>query len=225
MKIGRRGFLKLLGGTAAAAVAAPVLAQGMTRPGGLALPSGGPLFIPARNLDMGVPRQILTATEMPDLLSDAIWLDGERGIWNPAPADHRMARTVPMVMLQDNYSWEYGRGLMRAGSTVLVDQETAERWADRGVAVPGADAPAEVQERAAKRQIEREQAREVGSIWGIPVVESKILPENTLALVPRWERGPGHDFDPVAAMVAGVQRSMARRARGPIEYDETWEID
>jgi hypothetical protein len=50
VKIGRRGFLGLLGGAAAAVVAAPSVTQ-----------AAAPLFIPAERLDMGVPRTLKPA--------------------------------------------------------------------------------------------------------------------------------------------------------------------
>lgn len=91
----RRSFLKLLGGTTVAAVAAPLIT-----------PSTAPLFIPPERLDMGVPRRILTATELPPrpwrttlttpdgvtyttrvvpMPQATYWVDGERGLWPGSP--------------------------------------------------------------------------------------------------------------------------------------------
>ena len=131
MSLTRRNFLKILGGGVLATVAAPILGQGIANSGILVTPRPtAPLFIPATNLDFGVPRQILTATEMPtapplSLIPESVQRE---------TIEHAMSRTVPMMLLQDNYIPTYG-GRLRAGSTLLVDQETATRWAHRGVAV------------------------------------------------------------------------------------------
>lgn len=148
MKFNRRSFLKILGGAAAAAVVAPIIAPQTT----LALPSTAPLFIPSKNLDMGVPRRILTATEMPTA-SDP-WLIPEsvqREI-----IDAQMRKTIPMLLLQDNYISDYG-GRLKAGHEVLVDRVTAARWVDHGVAAPGPNAPRDIQELSAKRIAEQRQ--------------------------------------------------------------------
>lgn len=134
----RRSFLKILGGSAAAVVAAPLIT-----------PSVGPLFIPPERLDMGVPRQILTATELPkapapDMLIDMVGM-------RTAP--------IPMLLVQDEFSppgWQqYGREKVPAGTTLLVDRTTAERWVKHGVGTPGPAAPMDLQEASAKRQAER----------------------------------------------------------------------
>lgn len=126
--VSRRGFLKILGGTAAAIVAAPILAP--SKPV-LAAPPAAPLFVPSRNLDMGVPRRILTATEMPKLPPTAtltqVAVDGYH-------ATRQMAHSVPMMLLHDEYMTEWG-GRLKAGSTLLVDQVTADRWLENRVAI------------------------------------------------------------------------------------------
>jgi hypothetical protein len=147
MPLSRRSFLKILGGTAAAAVAAPILPA-----------SAGPLFVPAERLDFGVPRQIVTAQSVTVGEITALWEQQAR-TFDQAQASARMARTVPMTLLQNEYLHEWG-GSLAAGSTILVDQVTAERWATNGVAVAGAAAPREIQERSAKVQAERRAMRE-----------------------------------------------------------------
>lgn len=216
MKIGRRGFLKILGGTAAAAVASQIITPPTV---------AAPLFVPAQNLDMGVPRKILTATEMPATTWEA--LGSIRRGSGPLTAPYRGAGSIEMTLLQAEFSFEYGGGRkLPAGTTLLVDAETAERWVTNGVAVPGPHAPPALQIRSAKDQAARAKAREAqGTIWDLLVIESDFLPENTLTVVSGHKIERAVRFDPVAAMVASVERSMARRARGPIEYDETWEID
>lgn len=177
MKLGRRSFLKILGGTAAAAVAAPIIAPQTN----LVAPVAAPLFVPARNLDMGVPRRILTATEMPPpqafpqpFIPEAV----QREI-----IDAQMRKTIAMLLLQDNYIPEYG-GKLRAGHEVLVDQTTAYRWVRHGVAAPGPNAPRDLQMDSAKRIAERQDRQRSdprdGTIWGLPVIKSDTLPKDVV---------------------------------------------
>jgi hypothetical protein len=132
--ITRRGFLKILGGTAAAVAVAPLITP----------VSAGPLFIPSQNLDMGVPRAILTATEMPlgEWLTPVMqesWTDGV---------------AIPMLLVHDEFSppgWQqFGREKVPAGTTLLVDLPTAERWVEYGVGTPGPGSPLELQEASAR---------------------------------------------------------------------------
>jgi hypothetical protein len=121
MRLSRRSFFRITGGAIAAAAATQILT-----PPAIA----APLFVPAQNLDMGVPRRILTATAMPMRPASAVLPP-----MDPATATARMGRTVPMLLLHDEYMTEWG-GRLAAGSTILVDQQTADRWADHRVAVP-----------------------------------------------------------------------------------------
>jgi hypothetical protein len=129
--ITRRSFLKILGGTAAAAVAAPLITPA----------AAGPLFIPSQNLDMGVPRSILTATEMPTPKPTAYFVTGDVGL---------RQLNIPMLLVHDEFrppGWQqYGREKVPAGTTLLVDRPTAERWVEHGVGTPGPAAPLELQE-------------------------------------------------------------------------------
>lgn len=132
---------------AATAVVAPSLLLPPTKV--LAQPSA-PLFVPAQNLDMGVPRHIFTATEMPKALPAAFIPEAvQRKI-----IDNVMGRSIPMLMLQDNFSTQYG-GRIKAGAEVLTDRETADRWIRFNVATPGPSAPKDLQLRSAQRMMER----------------------------------------------------------------------
>ena len=139
MKIQRRDFLKILGGTAAAAIIAPVVPKILT-------PSA-PLFVPAQRLDFGVPTQRLIGAR------EAASSDVAR-LWQAQVARTQEMRDlrdhVPMILLQDNYISEYG-GRLQAGSTLLVDQTTADRWIEHRIAVPATPGAAE-----AKRIVGRE---------------------------------------------------------------------
>ena len=146
MTISRRTFLKLLGAGAVAVAAAPLLEQAVPV---FAQPSA-PLFIPPQNLDMGVPRQILTATELP-----------VSGWFEPVVQGDRAAgvdfiEAIPMLLAQDEFrppGWQqYGQPRVPAGTTLLVDRATAERWIAYGVGTPGPKAPVDLQEAAVRRQ-------------------------------------------------------------------------
>lgn len=155
----RRSFLKLLAGTTVAAIAAPLIT-----------PSVGPLFIPPERLDMGVPRAILTATEMP------------LGPWIEPVVQERWTAgdTVPMLLVQDEFSprgWQqFGRQKVPAGTTLLVDRETAERWVKHGVGTPGSGAPLELQEAAAARQATRTSMLTWDNTWPDPETLTPIAP-------------------------------------------------
>lgn len=144
--VSRRGFLKFLGAGAAAVVAAPILQPAAPV---LARPSA-PLFVPAANLDMGVPHRILTATEMP-LASVRVPSQSQ----DIRQAAYRMAGSIPMLLLQDNFIQQYG-GKLKAGAEVLVDRSTADRWIQNGVAVAGADAPSDVKLQSMQKVMERQ---------------------------------------------------------------------
>lgn len=155
--VSRRGFLKRLGLGAAAVVAAPLIGQGVTRPGGLTLPSV-PLYIPPQNLDYGVPRKIITATpeqiESVTLSWRNVFLSAEElAVIVPIP-ESRGAGTVQMTLIQSEYMAEHG-GKLPAGAVLMVDESTAARWTSNGIAVPGPQAPLAMQEAYAKRSAER----------------------------------------------------------------------
>jgi hypothetical protein len=134
--------LKLLGAGAAAAVAAPLITPA----------AAAPLFIPSQNLDMGVPRQILTATEMPTTLTT--WTNTFLNAEELSFFDE-----IPMLLVHDEFSppgWQqFGRERVPAGTTLMVDRPTAERWVENGVGTPGPGAPTDLQEEAAQRQATR----------------------------------------------------------------------
>ena len=120
----RRSFLRVLGLGTAAVVAAPLLSTPK-----VLVQSVAPLFIPSQNLDMGVPHRILTATEMPTAPAVQTLMQ-----YSYETVQYRMAQSVPVMLLQDNYISEWG-GRLKAGSTLLVDQTTADRWLSHRIAV------------------------------------------------------------------------------------------
>lgn len=128
--VSRRGFLKILGAGAAAVVAAPLLGQAGPA---LALPAAPALIKPER-LEFGVPRRVLATSS--GLTNDdlARMFREQMAVVDRLQAAYRMGRSIPMLMLQDNYLREYG-GRIKAGSTLLVDDATADRWLRNGVAV------------------------------------------------------------------------------------------
>lgn len=148
MSLSRRGFLKILGGATVAAVIAPKIVLPETT---VVTPTKAPLFVPSQNLDMGVPRRILTATELPPATTTLTWKNQFLGAGE-------LAATVPMLLLQDNFIRQYG-GKLRAGSEVMVDPSTADRWIQNGVAAPGPNAPQYLQLRSVQRIMERKAAR------------------------------------------------------------------
>lgn len=139
MKLERRGFLKLLGATAATAVLAPEAPKIVTPA------SAAPLYVPSQRLDMGVPTQRLV------LSTD---IEASKRAIRPPFADAPTTGSIPMLLLHNEFLPKYG-GKLAAGSTVLVDQETARRWVDYRVAVPGPGAPKDLQAGSARREAER----------------------------------------------------------------------
>ncbi|HEY5990153.1 MAG TPA: hypothetical protein VIV12_27770 [Streptosporangiaceae bacterium] len=119
----RRQFLKLIGGASTAVLAAPLLARAST-----------PLYIPAARLDYGVPKQLIVPDHQIVNVNDLIW---DELVRISADGESRIASTlsVPMLLLHDEYMAERG-GRLKAGSVLLVDQRTAERWTTNRVAVP-----------------------------------------------------------------------------------------
>lgn len=177
MKIGRRGFLKILGSAAVAAVAAPLITPATTA-------ASAPLFVPSQLLDYGVPTQrLVTATQMPpDLTRGRMEMEfSQQGLatmpdarttlsWKNTFTDAEaigVITPIPMLLLQDEYSppfWQqFGRQRVPAGTTLMVDRKTADRWVDRGVAVAGTSAPRDLQESSARRIAERIQRVEAES--------------------------------------------------------------
>lgn len=196
MKLGRRSFLKILGGAAAATVAAPLIKP----------VSAAPLFVPAQHLDMGVPRRILTATELPPSTSMLTWQNTMIG-----------PEEVQMLLLHDEFSppyWQqYGREKVPAGTTLLVDRETADRWVKHGVAAPGPSAPRDLQETAAARLAEK-RARDHdpwrdGQTWRPILATVEQMPSAVVA----------YRDDVLAAMIERAQAKAARRAANP---DMAW---
>jgi len=115
-RFGRRTFLKIGGAALLTAAVAP-------------------LFIPSDRLDFGVPRAVSTET----LTSGEI-----QALWNRSVerfdglrqrSTLRIAGQVPMLLVHDEFMMEHG-GKLAAGSRVLVDQATSDRWLAYGVAVP-----------------------------------------------------------------------------------------
>lgn len=115
-KFGRRAFLKTAGAALVTAVAAP-------------------LFIPSDRLDFGVPRAVSTETLTSGEIQ-ALWgRYVERFDGLQQRATQRIVGQVPMLLVQNEYMTTYG-GKLAAGSRVLVDQATSDRWLAYGVAVP-----------------------------------------------------------------------------------------
>jgi hypothetical protein len=149
-------------------VAAPLI-----KPAEIALAQpAAPLFVPAQNLDMGVPRRILTATAMPTLTVEQVAAQ----IRDDATiTTTRMGRTVPMLLLHDEYLTEYG-GRLKAGSTLLVDQKTADRWVEYGVGVRSDASAAE----AARVLPGRDNRYALGGMAGLPIRSVDIHPDNIM---------------------------------------------
>lgn len=169
----RRSFLKVLGGAATALVAAPILT-----------PPSAPLFIPSQNLDYGVPSgRLATASSISTQTLQQLW---DRGVARRADG------TVPMLLRQSEFlPWAGGK--LPAGSVVMVDRETADRWIANDIAVPGPSAPYAMQTVSAKRLAERQQrantmswdnvyldAEELAVIAPVPAVLVKEAPSARL---------------------------------------------
>jgi hypothetical protein len=184
--------LKILGGTAAAAVAAPLITPA----------SAAPLYIPSQNLDMGVPRQILTATDM----SLAEWLIPD--------ADYDICTVpVPMLLVHDEFrppGWQqYGQQRVPAGTTLLVDRPTAERWVTHGVGTPGPGAPLALQEASAKRQASR---------WLEPLVTEDWSSGVGMA----YDAAPGFDTFASPGYVLPTRVMIARNAERAAQREANW---
>lgn len=125
-RVGRRSFLKILGSVGAAIAAAPLIT-----------PPSAPLFIPSERLEFGVPKTLVTvqSLEQGDVQALIAETQARRNLLVDESAAARMAQTVPMLMLRDEYHQRFG-GKLVAGSTVLLDQQTAQRWQAIGLAVP-----------------------------------------------------------------------------------------
>lgn len=132
--VSRRGFLQRLGLGVAAIAVAPVLPR---------IAPAAPLFVPPARLDMGVPRAILTASGMP------------LGPWLEPVVTGAWAGSVPMLLVHDEFQppgWQqFGRPRVPAGTTLMVDRATAERWIGSGVGTAGPLAPLDLQEASAQR--------------------------------------------------------------------------
>lgn len=150
----RRSFLKILGVGVATVAAAPLIT-----------PTTAPLFVPSNRLDFGVPRTIVTATEMSptafflDNPNTTLKSQGWPGYgWQIVPFP---GQVVPMTLLWDEFGppgWQqFGRQKVPAGTTLLVDATTAERWVHHNVAAPAASAPLSLQQESAKRLAEKRQ--------------------------------------------------------------------
>lgn len=144
----RRGFLKLLGGTVVAAIVAPAVPK-------IATPTNAPLFVPSQHLDFGVPTQrLVTAREAASANMAHLW-EQRVSAYAAQRAVDGQHRTIPMLLIQDEYLPQYG-GKLKAGAQVMVDRVTAERWTENRIAAPGSGAPRDLQDIAAKAAAERE---------------------------------------------------------------------
>lgn len=146
----RRSFLKVLGLMGVATAVAPSLFQ-TTAP---AAPPSAPLYIPPQNLDMGVPRRILTATTLPATLpttsmtwGNVFWNVEEIAYIIPIPEGVNQGE-ISMLLRQGEYL--PGIGKLPAGSDVMVDRTIAELRIANYIAIPEPQAPREMQERSAK---------------------------------------------------------------------------
>lgn len=136
--VSRRSFLKSMGVAAGAVVAAPILPSLVVPAQGIVRPQTAP-YIPSQNLELGVPQQ------RPRQLDDMEWSPGPSGPgeleWVRASRSARASspvlysRTVEVLMVQTTYYSPAG-GPLTAGSSVRVDETTAGRWVDYGIAVP-----------------------------------------------------------------------------------------
>lgn len=201
----RRTFLKLLGGTAAATVAAPIIT-----------PATGPLYIPAERLDYGVPRQIVTAQAMPlGEPSLAPFIEPVRqSAWATGTA-------VPMTLLWDEFRpphWQqFGREKVPAGTTLLVDESTARRWIKYGVAAAAPSAPVAFQNESAKRLAEKKQREEfafrASDGWTWPDSDDT-RPSVPAAVQPRMNRA-----DSQAAWDAMIARAERKARQSSVMLD------
>jgi hypothetical protein len=116
----------VLGGVGAAIAAAPLI-----------VPPSAPLYIPSERLEFGVPKTfvLVDSLERGDVQALLAERQARRNLMVDEQAAARMAETVPMLMLRDEYNQRFG-GHLNAGSTVLLDPATAQRWATVGIAVP-----------------------------------------------------------------------------------------
>ncbi len=142
--VSRRGFLKLLGAGAAAIVAAPIL--GEMAPKIVTPTPSAPLFVPSERLDFGVPTQrLVMSADVDKAVRETAMLRADEDT-----ASRKMADSVPMLLLLDNYMPKYG-GKLKAGTEILADRETARRWMAFNVAVPAPSAPSDMQDAYVRR--------------------------------------------------------------------------
>ena len=189
----RRTFLKTIGIGASVLMAAPILSTPVSK---IALPTA-PAIIPPARLDFGVPTQrFMTATEMPasaihmwDVIAKQVLADTDYDLW--------ATRNIPMLTLEYGWFDGYG-GKLPAGSQIMVDRTTAERWVSHGVAVPGPQAPADLQIRAARHMPER--------------------------LRPEWCRSEddysdGYEDEPALSSIAGYRLDWPVMTVAPVRQD------
>ena len=159
MKLGRRGFLKGIVGLGAAAVAAPLITPATT----LAAPVAAPLYVPPQNLAYGVPTGRLSLST--DVQAAVQWSEIQ-GPLSEAIGRRLHERTIPMLLLQNEFLVEHG-GRLPAGSEVMVDRQTADRWLRNAIATAGPSAPADLQVASARMLAERqERIDEQQRRWG-----------------------------------------------------------
>lgn len=206
----RRSFLKILTGAAAAVVAAPAIGQGMPRPA-LAQPAvSAPLYIPPQHLDYGVPRQIVTARSMSEVapVADAY-----------AEMQHPLGE-IPMLLRQAEYLPGFG-GKLPAGSTVMVDRVTADRWVANHVAVPAPSAPRELQDQSAKLLAERRAWQTtIQDQWASGYGEAVEDPIGTTMRMSGYVRARNESERAFQAMLKRAGEQAAKRQRAPIRWDD-----
>lgn len=173
----RRGFLKRLGLGAAAVVASPLITPAEKV---LALPST-PLYVPSQRLDFGVPTQrLIMSTD----------IEAAKRVVRPPLADAPADGSIPMLLVHDEFrppGWQqFGSPRVPAGTTLLVDRATAERWIERGVGTAGTAAPPGLQEASVKRWSARHRSEMESPVWDsdepiFPPVGTSPKPRGSLA--------------------------------------------
>lgn len=128
--VSRRGFLQRLGiGAIAVTVAPDIIKQ-----------AAAPLFIPSERLDFGVPKPVLVLPDAQEMTDLALAMLKEKTAYlaeyDRASRDAgALTGKIPMVMLQTTFYPSAG-GRLWEGSTAYVDEKTAGRWVDYGIAAP-----------------------------------------------------------------------------------------
>ena len=109
------------------------------------------------------------------------------------PPEQTLPRDIRMALLNDNYISEFddgGDGHFKAGDVLVVDEKTARRWQDKGIARPAGES-----DRTRREQKAAELARLKAEIEALEAVEAETLSGHYRELDPvaqvKARRGPG----------------------------------